>query len=297
MLLSFSLRTAFCAAVGVFAVAACSSGTNSGFFGADGGEGTTNDGGPSESSTATGDSGSAADAAPASCYDPTCPLALCQCKDKTFYSPTGVCKENGKCAIVTACEGACGAAGFSGGVFEAAVCTGTGTCGITSQPSIECACNQGFGMNTYPRCANGHCSTAPQDTCPQACATQGGWTCKSIEDCAPLVCACKDGKNPVTASPCSGGSCSNATAQCPAACSSHGGWAGTPSTNTPDAGTTGPKAPGAACNLSSECGAFSCTCNNAATFNGNKLCESKQCATKAGTCNFVCSGNGGWSGT
>ena len=300
MHLALSLRLGFVAGLGVFAVAACSSGTSSGFD-PDGGTGSEEAGASSGSSggssgSSGSSSGTTADAA-TSCFDPACPTALCQCKDKTFFSPTGVCKKGGSCDVVGACEDACGTAGFSGGVFEEEPCTGTGQCGkITSQPSVECACNQGFGSNTYPACFNGRCSPSGEAACPKACASEGGWKCSDSGDCEPIICACKDGKNPVVPSPCSGGACSTPTAQCGSACGTHGGWAGTPVT-PPDAGPVGPKQPGDSCSISSECGAFSCSCNNGATFNGSKLCQNKTCATKSQTCGLSCMGNGGWSGT
>lgn len=275
-------------------VFACSSGTGFGFVPDEGaGDGAVLGTSPES------DAGRASspDASASSCFDPTCPLALCQCKDKTAYSPSGVCRKGGKCDVVAACEGACGSAGFSGGVWERAPCTEPLECSsVVSQPNVSCDCLSGSGVNAYPTCNEGHCSPEPEHVCPKACASRGGWRCTSPVDCAPVVCACKDGKNPVTASTCSAGSCGAAGAVCPAACGTHGGWAGT-STSTPDAGPPPPKQPGDACTTASECGGVDCSCNNGSTFKNNKLCMSKVCPTKAQACGFICMNSGGWSGS
>lgn len=278
----------------LLSVVACSSGTGGGFVPDESG----GDGGVLGTLPTPGSSdGGSADAAASSCFDPTCPLALCQCKDKTAYAPAGVCRKGGSCDVVTACEGACGSAGFSGGVWEQKPCSDDLTCSsAVSQPNVTCDCVSGSDLVASPTCHEGHCSPEPEHVCPKACASRGGWRCTSAIDCAPVVCACKDGRNPITASTCSGGACGTAGAVCPSACGTHGGWAGT-ATPTPDAGAPGPKQPGEACTVAGECGAFDCSCNNGSTFKNNKLCMSKVCPTKAQACGFICMGNGGWSGS
>ena len=296
---SLSIRAAFGASLAVAALVACSAGSPNGVILQDDGPNLgqpTSSSGASGSSGSSGSSGTTTDAA-TSCFDPSCPLALCQCKDKTVFSPAGVCKENGRCAVASACESACGAAGFSGFVVEGAPCTDSLQCSLgKSQPTVDCDCASGIGPSVYPVCNAGHCSAEQEHACPKSCASYGGWRCRSAIDCAPVVCECKDGRNPVTASTCNGGACGPASAVCPAACGTHGGWKGT-TVAPPDAGPTTPKGPGEPCSVGSDCAPLSCTCNNGATFNGNKVCESNKCATKASACGFVCMGNGGWSGT
>ncbi len=297
MQFSLALRLVTAVAAGVVCVVACSSGTNVGLgpstdAGSDGSSGSSGTNGTSGTS---GTSAPKPDAA-TSCFDPGCPIALCQCKDRTYYSPSGICRKAGKCDILGACEEACGAVGFGGGVFERDVCTDALQCSTAvSQPSISCACNQGFGSETYPTCKDGRCSPAPEHTCPKACASYGGWTCKGSADCAPIVCACKDGRNPIAGSPCVGSSCSTPTAVCPSTCENHGGWSTIP--NTSDAGPVGPKSPGEACSEADECGAFDCTCGNGNTFRNGTMCLNHVCPTKAQKCDLTCMGSGGWSGT
>ena len=250
---------------------------------------------PSGSSGTSGSSGH--DAAVASCADPTCPHAICQCNDKTLSGTSSVCRSSGSCDVVTACNAACGGTGFSGSVLEYKACSSAIECS-TSQPNVSCACKQGFGQNAYAVCKSGYCSPAPQDVCPAACNGSGGWAgCQSPADCAPLVCACKDGASPAAGAACNAGVCGPASGQCPSLCAAHGGWSSSSSSGGVDAGPPPPKQPGDACSTGGECVAFDCTCNNGSAFKNNKLCESHVCATKAAACGFVCQSSGGWSGS
>jgi hypothetical protein len=227
--------------------------------------------------------------------NPSCARHLCQCNDDSIMATDGLCLPDGGCGSVDLCELACGASGFSGGVWEQKRCSGTGQCSVTSQPTVECACSYGYGVNTYPRCTEGFCSAFEKDVCPVACQSQGGWTCKGAADCTPNICACKDGTTPVVAGACSGGSCSPNGAICPSACSDRGGWSGTAST-TDGGTTTGPKAPGEPCTSGGECTPFDCTCNDGTSFAKLRSCQSKVCATKSQTCSNACLSSGGWSG-
>ena len=296
LLASLTPRFEALAVAALLSVAACSvTSTGVGFDPPDASAEPSGSSGSSGSSSGSSGGSSGVDAA-TSCSDPTCPHAICECKDKTLAAPSGVCRSGGSCDVATACDTACGGAGFTGSVLEYKPCSSAISC-ATSSPNVSCACKQGFGENAYAACKEGYCSPAPQDVCPAACASEGGWAgCTSPADCAPLVCACKDGANPAAGAACTGGVCGPASGQCPALCTSHGGWTGT-ATNPPDAGTTGPKPPGAACTQGSECTPFDCTCNDASTFKGNKVCQSHLCATKAQACGFVCMSSGGWSGS
>lgn len=235
-----------------------------------------------------------------SCADPTCPRYLCDCNDDTAAATTDVCRSGGTCDLPTACRAACGGAEFSGSATVQKVCSPSAVECASSFPSISCACKQGPGWNADAVCKEGYCSSARQDVCSAACASDGGWAgCKMSSDCAPLICACKDGAKPVTGALClavGGGTCGPASGQCPSLCSTHGGWSGDGSGGGADAGSAGPKKPGEACNKASECTPFDCTCNNGDMIKNSKSCQGNQCSTRAENCGFVCMGAGGWSG-
>ena len=285
-------------ALGAFlsAAVACSVSSPTGFTDPDASVLPTQPSGSSGSSGTSGSSGNTEpDAAPASCADPTCPREICQCNDKSLAGASSVCRSNGTCDVVTACNKACGSTGFSGGSLEYKPCASAIECS-TSQPNVSCSCKQGFGENAYAVCKDNYCSPAPQDVCPAACASEGGWAgCTSPADCAPIVCACKDGATPAAGAACNAGACGPASGQCPSLCVSHGGWSSSGSSGGVDAGPT-VKQPGDSCNAGSECMPFDCTCNSGSTFKNNKLCESNVCASQAEACGFVCQSSGGWSG-
>lgn len=228
---------------------------------------------------------------------PTCARQLCECDDDTVMATDQVCLPGGGCDVVARCKLACGASGFSGGTWEQKRCSGVSQCAVTSQPTVECACSYGYGVNTYPRCTDGYCSSFEKDVCPAACQTQGGWTCSSAGDCTASICACKDGTTPVVPGACSGGSCSPDAAICPSACAARGGWTGAGSTGDAGAANGGPKAPGQPCSAGGECTPFDCTCNDGTTFSELRSCQSKVCATKSQTCSSACLSSGGWSGS
>jgi hypothetical protein len=279
------------------AVVACSvTSPGTGFSDPDASVLPTEPSGSSGSSGSSRPSGSGADAAPASCADPTCPREICQCGDKSLAGASNVCRSNGTCDVVAACSAACGSAGFSGGSFEYKPCASAIDC-ETSQPTVSCSCRQGFGEDADAVCKDNYCSSAAEDVCPAACASEGGWSgCTSPADCAPLVCQCKDGASPATGAACNAGTCGPPSGQCPALCASHGGWSSTGGGGGMDAGPPGPKQPGDSCSAASECTPFDCACNNGQTYKNNKLCESHVCASQAEACGFVCQASGGWSG-
>ena len=305
LLQSFSVRAATLAIAGLFSLVACSLSTQpTGFDPSAWPDADASDG----SSGSSGSSGSrpgvtAESDASASCADPTCPRYICDCDDDTFAATTDVCRRpDGSCDTIAACGAACRGAGFSGSSFVQKVCSPSAIECAGSFPDISCACKQGFGWNSDSVCKDGYCSSAKQDVCPKACAKDGGWAgCKTSGDCAPIICACKDGANPVTGAPClaaGGGTCGPASGECPSLCAGHGGWSSSGSSGgVPDAGGTGPKKPGDPCNAASECPAVNCTCQDGNTFKNTKSCQNKQCATQAQNCNVMCSASGGWSGT
>jgi hypothetical protein len=282
--------------VSAMAVAACTAGTNGTFgsFGNDGGLLTAGDGG-----TATGSSGSGGGKKTADCVpDPSCDRGLCECADGTVMATDGICLPGGSCDMVDRCTAACGSSTYSDFVVVEKACDNEGETCFVAQPNVSCQCNEGYGVDTYPRCTNGHCSTAPMNACPASCASEGGWTCQSAADCTPVVCACKDGTYPATGGECDGSSCEPSSAVCPSACTSHGGWdsTGSGSSTTHDAGTTGPKSPGSACTQASECAPFDCSCNDGSAFDGIRSCDSHTCASQDEACSTACLSSGGWSG-
>jgi hypothetical protein len=281
-------------AVAAALIGACSSGTNT-FQGS-----TVDEAGTSPAPDGSTRDGATADARPdqpACTPNPACDRLLCECSDaaQSVMTTDGVCLADGSCDQSKRCTAACGALGFTGGAFVQKACSGEGTTCFASQPNVSCQCRQGFGVDTYARCTKGFCSSAGQDTCPTACASQGGWSCSGAEDCTPMVCACKDGSVPAVAGACQGTSCAPSSVICPNACGARGGWAGS-SSGTPDAGPTGPKKPGDPCTSGTECEAFNCGCNDGTKFNGIRSCQNKTCPTKAQACGTTCLSSGGWDG-
>lgn len=292
MRFSLLLATASLALSSAILAACSASGTSTGFNPTEPGPtlGTPTDG------TADGGGGGTTTDPKGCTPNPSCSRDLCECDDDRVMANDNVCLDDGSCNTALRCEKACGKAKFTGGAWEGKKCSADFEC-MTSEPNISCACRAGFGMNTSKRCVDGYCSAALKDVCPSACSSQGGWQCTGPADCTPVICECKNGEHPATAGTCSGGTCGPDSAVCPSACSAYGGWSGGGTTTPTDGGTTtGPKAPGEACNAGSECSPFDCGCNDGSNFKGIKSCQSKKCATKSQACSTACLSSGGWNG-